>query len=456
MLLALTSTAVSADTDQNSDLDLIPQAVQQALPNTAPARLSKGRFYIEDAFSRAWSRSGVAMPPPASAGYTWQNRTSFDAIDQWNLAPTLSARLSDRFDVLKESDFDFISSQTVRNELREGYLTWEPATRRYLEAGRINLRNGVALGFNPTDFFRSRSQLPQTSLDPSALRENRLGAAMVHAQSIWNDGSLSLAYAPQLQQPRPLQAPPPSALNPQFDRSNGSSRWLLSMSWHMADLSPQALVFREGNQTRLGLNLSQGIGRSIVAYAEWAAGPQLPLAAEAEAFGKQTGALPADAPLLIGSADRRFRNDLAAGASWTDAAKVTVNLEYHYHQAGFSHGDWQEWFAKEDAQGDVAGTKEALWYLRAYASDRQDPATRQQIFLRVDWADAFLSKLELSTFGIIDTDDGSSLIQASVKYDASARWTVAAYLEEYVGGRHSEFGSLPQSGGVILSVILYF
>jgi len=65
------------------------------------------------------------------------------------------------------------------------YLTWEPAASTYLEAGRINLRNGAALGFNPTDFLKTRTLVGQASLDPSAARQNRLGTAMVRGQKIW-------------------------------------------------------------------------------------------------------------------------------------------------------------------------------------------------------------------------------------------------------------------------------
>jgi hypothetical protein len=38
-----------------------------------------------------------------------------------------------------------------------------------------------------------------------------------------------------------------------------------------------------------------------------------------------------------------FRNDVAAGFSWTDSvSEVSVNLEYEYHQAGFSAQDWRD------------------------------------------------------------------------------------------------------------------
>ena len=45
--------------------------------------------------------------------------------------------------------------------------------------GRINVRNGAALGYNPTDFFRSGALRSVVSIDPNSLRENRLGTVML-------------------------------------------------------------------------------------------------------------------------------------------------------------------------------------------------------------------------------------------------------------------------------------
>jgi len=55
-------------------------------------------------------------------------------------------------------------------------------------------------------------------------------------------------------------------------------------------------------------------------------------------------------PLPPGGA-KRFRNEASVGASYTVAAKITFNLEYHYNEAGFSRRDWRRWF---DAGGSAA------------------------------------------------------------------------------------------------------
>jgi hypothetical protein len=397
----------------------------------------------------------VPLPPPAPAN--WRNRTSLDATDQWSLAEHVDLALSDRFNLREENDYEFPSRQILRNDFREGYITWQPMAQNYLEAGRINLRNGVALGFNPTDFFKTRTQVDLASLDPSVIREDRLGTVMLRGQSILSGGTASIAFAPKFYAPTRLVAGSQPGISPMFDRTNAADRVLLSAGYDVADLSPQALFYHERNQTRLGLNVTRPVGQSVIAYAEWAGGRQSNLITDAVSFGKTTGTLPASAPVLPPTnVDKSFRNDLALGFSWTSAEKITLNLEYHYHQAGLSGTDLQRWFAVGAAQRNNPNVTSELWFIRGYASDQQEPLTRQQVFLRADWVDAFTSDLELTAFAYLNLYDGSSLTQLGANYYLSNAWTIGAYLSANLGSPRSERGSFAQAGSAIVQLIRYF
>ena len=55
------------------------------------------------------------------------------------------------------------------------------------------------------------------------------------------------------------------------------------------------------------------------------------------AMAQTTGTLPASAiALLPNDANARFMNDLSVGVSYATENRMTFNLEYHFHQAGFS------------------------------------------------------------------------------------------------------------------------
>jgi hypothetical protein len=397
----------------------------------------------------------VPFPPPVP--FTWQNRTSLNAANRWNLSENLTAHLSDRFNVVEQSNIDHSSRQTFRNDFREGYLAWEPMTQRYLEAGRVNVRNGIALGFNPTDFFKTRTFVDQASQDPSVTRQNRLGTLMGRGQAIWDGGSASLVIAPKLYSPTPLSRGADPSLDLKLDWTNAANRVLFSSSYNIADLSPQALVYYESGNIKFGLNISRQMSQGIVAYAEWAGGKQANLISQAISYGKLTGTLPANAPTLPPTDLRdRFRNDLAVGASWASAAKITLNIEYHLHEAGFSRQDWRNWFAIGGTNSNSPSITGELWYIRAFANDQQQPLTRHQIFLRANWTDAFIANLELSAFTFLNLYDGSQLAQLSASYYLSDAWTIRGYVTANIGKGNSERGSFPQAASAIFQVVRYF
>ena len=448
---------------ENADLDLIPDVAAnspfgaEAAP-FAVSGSSAGKLYVEDAVT-AWSlRQHLVVPLPPAAPVAWQNRSSMDGRGEWKLADGLRVTLSDRFNVLAASNVYLPAHQEFRNDLREAFVTWEPSPESYLEIGRLNLRNGAALGYSPTDFFKTRSLVDQASLDPSVIREDRLGTFVIRAQRIFEGGSASIVYAPKLTGRSRVYTGPSPSVDPMFDRTNGDDRFLLTLgAAALENLTPEVLVFHQGAETRAGANLSAGIGEAMVAYGEWAGGCQASLADRAEAYGKRTGTLPAFAPNLLSSGGgKSFRNDLVLGASLTSAAKVTVNIEYQFHQSGFSARDWRNWFEVGQGAQNFVPITGALWYLRAYAADQEEPMTRQQAFVRADWTDAFVRDLELSAFAFVSLTDASVLTQLSVKYFLSDAWTMGLLVAANIGDSRTEHGSLRQVGSGILQMIRYF
>jgi hypothetical protein len=146
---------------------------------------------------------------------------------------------------------------------------------------------------------------------------------------------------------------------------------------------------------------------------------------------------------------------VAAGASWTIARKLTLNVEYHFHQSGFTRQDWRNWFDLGSAPGSPPAAVALLWYLRGYAGDQQEPASRHQLFVRADWPRAAGSQVALSGFALVDLLDGSTLAQALLSYFPSDAWTLALYGALSVGAARSERGSLPQWGNVVLQIARY-
>jgi hypothetical protein len=461
-LVALATAPAMAD----DDADRIPRDVLDAEPAARPAPdpaavarplqpALRAKAFAEDAFS-AWSRPRrVPVPYPPSLVSDWQNRTSLDLTLQWKALPWLTLTLSDRLNVFEQDGQKLVSESSVRNDLREASATWEPTRGTYLEAGRINVRHGAALGYNPTDFFKTRTLVGQASLDPSVIRQNRLGTLMVRAQTLWAWGSASVAYAPKVAEPSPIGGGD-TLVDPRFDATNTAHRVLCTLNAELLDLSPELLMYFERHRSKLGLNLTRAIGDAVVAYADWAAGPEEDLIARAAAFGRQTGTVPRSTPVLPPtSTATSLRNDLATGFSWTVATAVTFNVEYHFHEGGFTRGDWKNWFDLGSAPGAPAPLTGELWFVRGYASDQQEPVSQHQMFVRASWPRALAPELELTAFAFVSLLDGSVLSQLSANYYLSGTWTVSAYVAANLGDGRTERGSFPQRGNAILQLTGY-
>ncbi len=442
--------AVPAAAQENDDLNRIPAGIgNEAAP--PPQSEPHGKYYVENASALFSYRGTFAVPYPYGAPSRWSNRSCLDILDQWTLAPDLTATFSDRLSMTFADGAGF-PNDVVRNDPREAYLTWEAAPQTYVEAGRINVRNGVAFGYNPTDFFRSRTTVAQSSADPGALRENRLGTVMLRAQRIFDGGSLEIIYAPKLHKPGAIGSVP-EPFDPKLDQTNGADRFLATFSFDLEEFSPQLLAYHDSGRTRIGLNISHPIGDSIIAYASWAGRSAPSAIADAIAFGKRTGTIPPLAPLLPPTTTARsFQRDVSAGAYWTGEDRVTVSLEYNFHQAGFSKDDWRRWFAI----GADPTLAPLMWYIRGYASDQQQPMSRHQAFWRVDWQEPFLVEhFDVNAFMMTDLEDGSSIGQVAAYYDLSDLWSAGIYFSGTMGGKRSEWGSLRSAASITFQVVRY-
>jgi len=448
--------------DQDKDLDLIPQPGVATTGTGAAPKVIKAtgdRVYVENAFTVASRRSQLAVPSPGATPYNWQERLFLDIRKEWSLAGPLTFTYSGRANFRAEDDLSFPTHENLINDLREAYLSWQPSDRTYLDLGRINLKSGVALGYNPTDFFRTRAIAEPLSADPTVLREDRLGTLMLRGQQLFGAGSITVAFAPRLYDPSAIYTDTSlPSLNPMLDRTNASNRFLAKGSINLGDrLSPELLLYREGYRTRFGANLAEGFGQKVVAYLEWSGGRRASLIDDALRYGRDTGTLPADAPSVIPESSRAsFQNELAFGASYTTESRITFNLEYHFNQAGFAQADWRNWFAS--GRGGLAGSPVVgeLWYLRDYALDQQYPISRHSAFLRADWVDAFVPKLELTGFVNTDLYDGSGLVQLTADYYLSDHWTVGVLVSAAFGSARTDFGSLASAGSFMVKVARYF
>jgi hypothetical protein len=440
--------AACAHAQSDPEIDRIPSAA--SLQGDESPVANRSLYWQTDV---AYNSARNDLIVPLSPAPSWETRGFLDMRLDRRLDESFSAAYSGRLNLRAEDGLGFPNRENIRNDLREAYAAWTDNRGWFLQFGRINLKSGVAEGFNPTDYFKTRAVVEPTSIDPAVLREDRLGVVMLQSQWIGTAGSLTMVLAPKLARDSPPynnDALP--SFDPMFDRTNARVRALLKGSIAAVNgISPEILIYEEAGDTRFGFNISKGFGRAVVAYVEWSGGRRVGVAEEAYEEGRRTGVLPFE-PAIPLDATRAFANDLAAGLSYTTRAGVNMAIEFDYHQAGFSNRDWRNWFAAGRAPNAPAGE---LWFIRGFAGEQQEPIARAGLFLRAYWQNAFVKNLTVSGFVLCDFH-GSVVAQGSADYYLSPRWTLGAIVDIYGGARQSDFGSLPQRGSALLKITRYF
>jgi hypothetical protein len=306
------------------------------------------------------------------------------------------------------------SNQEV-GTLKEAYMSWQPQQNLLLDAGRINARQGVALGYNPTDFFRADAVRSLVSPDPNSLRDNRLGTVMLRAEELWDSGAFTASFAPRL-----TGHTSSAALDPDFGATNSRGRWMLSVSQQLAPgLTPQWLAFgQDGGSPQVGMNLTAGLGSATVAYIE--------------VSGGRSASLLDQALQLAGS--ETFRPRAAAGVTYSTTYKLSLSLEYEYNGAGSGKQQWSDLRA-----GDLS----VYGRYREYALSQQDLATRSAGFIYASWQDLVFKHLDASAFVREDLVDHSRLEWLELRrhwnsVDVAMRW------QDVHGTTSSDFGASPQ------------
>ncbi|MES2049200.1 MAG: hypothetical protein V4447_12435 [Pseudomonadota bacterium] len=399
-LVLLLVVAGSSIAQEANDLD----ALRLADTAAKPVETSKDwHSFSEAAIGQSFlSKSGTRV---------LEQRLSVDLLFDKTFAPGWRAVLADRLDV-KRRDQPVIQENV--NTLKEAYLSRQMQENQLLDLGRINVVNGVASGYNPTDFFRAGAVRSLVSVDPASLKKNRLGSVMLRGQHLWNDGSLTALYSPKL-----AEQANTASFNPDLGASNNQDRYLLTLSQQLSDgIAPQWLIYGKPHQApQFGVNLTSLLNDATVLYVEWSSGNSRSLASLA----------------LNGKDDTTFRNRIASGLSYT-SNKLTLTFEYEYNGAGLKSADWNKLrHGSPIAYGRYRG-------LQQYA---QELPTKQEVFFYATWQDACINHLDLSAMQKLNLADHSRLTWLEARYRMD-KFDLALQVQNNRGDQTSAYGATTQ------------
>ena len=411
LLLATLASSVFADDIDADALQLADQA-----PATVPSPAGDRRIFVESALGAYNARADgdTVTTGRLSAG------VNVDSV----LTPGWRAVLGDRFDGAWRDD---ASGRDSVNTLQEAYLSWQPRAEDGVDFGRINIRQGVAIGYNPTDYFRADAIRAIVSLDPGSLRNNRLGSVALRGQQVWTGGSLTALYSPQL-----ADAPASGVFSPDFGATNNRGRWLLVFSQRVSEsFSPQWLLYGAANQSpQLGMNATALLGDATVVYLEWSGGRSDAQLAQAL---EQPGA---------GAFDQRA----ALGFTYTAATKLSLTLEYEYDGAALDRDAWHTLRTTHPE----AAAQYLLW-----TRDKQELPTQYAWFAYAIWQDAIVNDLDVTALQRVDGADHSRLVWLEARYHLR-RTNLALQWQVERGDALTTYGAAPQTQVLQAVATLYF
>lgn len=352
-------------------------------------------------------------------------RLSIDYSQGFRLGSDWRLNLSNRLDSL---DPPGVGVPSTLNSLREAYVAWRPESGdSSVEVGRINVRNGPAYGFNPTDFFRDGALRASTTVDPFALRENRLGTVMVRAQTLWAGGSASVALAPKL-----ANGPSTASFSADFGATNSRDKALGTVSLRLSDrVGVQAIAYTEqGRGAQLGASMTALLTDATVAHLEWTRGR------DEDTWKKVT----------TGLVSRNTQSRLAAGVTYALAHQLALTAEFEYNGFAPTKAQWRQ----------VAGVSPgALGLYVLEAQRRQDNASRNAWLLYATKKSFLLKNLDATALVRLNADDNSRLGWLEVRHhwtgiDAAVQWQWSQ------GSSATQYGSNPVRQALQLLVGVYF
>ncbi len=402
--------AADAPAGPPDDLDALSLADKAPEASTQAAR--PWRLFLEGAVGRGKLRD-------TGSNFSLY-RGSIDFRYDDHVAPQLRLVFSDRLDGV---DSDGVPPGDNVNTVREAYLSWSRTDDQIFDVGRVNVRNGAAMGFNPTDWFKANALRSIVDPDPAVLRENRQGTVVLQAQQLWSDASLTATVSPKLARSADSAT---FALN--AGATNPSNRYLVAGSYKLSDkFTPQLLVFGgDDDPAQVGLNLSGLIGDAVVAFGEFTAGKGQSLVAQAlnqpEANSNQQRA--------------------SAGLTYTTGFNLSLTAEAEYSSAAPKGDQWHQLPAA--AQQQVLATAQAL----------QDLPTRSQWFLYASWQDAVVQRFDISGFLRQDMQTASRALWLEGRY-AWERAELALQWLAYAGSPGTVYYAVPQQQTVQLILRVY-
>ena len=337
------------------------------------------------------------------------------------------------------------NKDTYALHIKDMYLKTNFDEKYFFELGRMNVKEGVARGYNPTDYFKGSPSFTLSN-DPKEKKDNRLGTVLIQATAIYDDYTLKALYSPRISIDEGSIWGQKKHFGLQLNESNAEDRATLYVGYTgLEDVSLSTLWHYDGDGSKLGLNVSYVDERSIW-YVEASFGRNksdmtniLQAQSGSKTFAKVYGS------------KKRYRAEVSMGINYTASNNIVTTFEYIYNDAGFDSRDWKDYFLLSQDNPQYAGT---LGMARGLLASKEKMISKHSLFMMARESDV-LPNLDWVSMAWVNPIDKSALLQVGVTYNyADVLFSVD--MRSYAGKQKSEYGSMKNDYEALVSVEYYF
>ncbi len=329
--------------------------------------------------------------------------------------------------------------------IKELYYKGEFSPENIYEIGRMNVKEGVGRGYNPSDFFKGSTSLTLSS-DPKEIRDNRLGSVMVQNTLFFDDFTVKNIYSPKISVDADGGWGSKKEYGLHLDETNKQDRYSLYLGYGgFKDVSSSLILHKNEDDFNLGLNLSY-VKNSWIFYTESS------YKRSKSDIRKSIERLNLS-PTVQNAFGLEKENIQKAifGINYS-YDNISTNLEYIFNSSGLNRKGWKDWFALAKNSPQMA---QQLGAIRADMSNKEEIMSRDSLFL-FSRATDIVTNLDASALVWLNPYDKSTLSQVGLEYTTTDSLQTSVYLRHYQGSNESEYGSNLDDYQVLVEAEYYF
>ncbi len=344
-------------------------------------------------------------------------------------------------------DFRVIADKDSQSfNVKELYYQGEFAKISFYEVGRINIKEGVARGYNPTDYFKGTTSLTLSN-DTKERKDNRLGALLFSEILFLDTFTLKGIYSPKISLSKNTFLSNAKHIGLHLDETNYHDRASLYIDYSgFENITSSVILHYNEDDLNFGINLSY-------VYSSWIFYVENSLKKAQNDITKNINSISVH-PMIEKRfiQEKSYIDEVSVGFNYTSESNIITTVEYIFNSAGLDSGDWKDWFALGRQNPSIGGTLSAL---RGKSAEDESIMSQDSLFI-FSRASDIQTNLDASLLAWLNPYDGSTLSQVGVEYAYDDSLQTNFYLRNYQGSKESEYGGFPNNYEVLIEGEYFF